>query len=144
MSPSGAVPMQRGPTCRSVVPSRRREWMSGSIIGESSQMPGPKGVRYEHTQAGIVIIASVGTAAVLAAVAAAVTREPGPAIVALLLLVVLSQTAAMTTRVADGMLEVRMGVGLIGRRIALRDVARVDVVRNSWIWGWGIRWTPRG
>jgi len=107
-------------------------------------MPGPKGVRYEHTQAGIVIIASVGTAAVLAAVAAAVTREPGPAIVALLLLVVLSQTAAMTTRVADGMLEVRMGVGLIGRRIALRDVARVDVVRNSWIWGWGIRWTPRG
>lgn len=107
-------------------------------------MPARKGVRYEHTQTGMVIIAMVGTSAVLAAVAAAVTREAGPAVVAILLIVVLTQMATLTTRVADGVLDVRMGVGLIRRRIVLRDVSRVDVVRNSWIWGWGIRWTPRG
>jgi hypothetical protein len=101
-------------------------------------------VRYEHTQIGSVTIAAIGTAILLAIVGAITTRHPGPAIVAAGLLVVLTLTATLTTSVADGVLEVRMGVGLVRRRIALSDVARVDVVRNHWIWGWGIRWTPHG
>jgi hypothetical protein len=100
--------------------------------------------RYEHTQIGSVTIAAAGVAILLAIVGAMTTRHPGPAIVAAGLLVVLALTATLTTRVADGVLEVRMGIGLIRRRIALSDVARVDVVRNHWIWGWGIRWTPHG
>ena len=100
--------------------------------------------RYEQTQIGAVMIAAVGTAILLAIVAAITTRHPGPAIVAAGLLLMLTLTATLTTSVADGVLEVRMGIGLIRRRIALSEVARVDVVRNHWIWGWGIRWTPHG
>jgi hypothetical protein len=100
--------------------------------------------RYEHTQVGLVTIAAVGAGIVIGIVGAIATGQPGPALVAILLIVVLAQAATLTTRVDDGVLEVRMGIGLVRRRIDLRDVARVDVVRTLWIWGWGIRWTPYG
>jgi hypothetical protein len=100
--------------------------------------------RYEHTQTGTVTIVAVGAPAVVSGVAAVVTRQPALAIVAVLLLVVLSQFSTLTTRVADGVLDVRMGRGPLRRHIDLRDVERVEIAHHLWMWGWGIRWTPRG
>lgn len=101
-------------------------------------------VRYEHTQVGHVLIVSILTPALVLFVAAAFTREPALIVVGAILLAVVTQMATLTTKVADGTLEVRMGPGLIRRRIDLRDVQQVAVVGRLWLWGWGIRLTARG
>lgn len=100
--------------------------------------------QYEHTQVGRVTIAAASAGVLIAAVTAVVTRNVAVAVVAAGLLAVLTQVGTLTTRVSDGVLEVRMGRGPFRRRISLKNVARVQVVRNFWIWGWGIRWTPHG
>jgi hypothetical protein len=51
---------------------------------------------------------------------------------------------SLTTEIADGELRCRFGIGLVRKRFPLRNIVRVEPVRNSWIWGWGIRYTPHG
>lgn len=36
------------------------------------------------------------------------------------------------------------GPGFPNYRLPLADVRSAQVVRNSWLWGWGIRWSPAG
>ena len=51
---------------------------------------------------------------------------------------------SLTIEILDGELCCRFGIGLIRKRFPLRHVVAVETVRNSWIWGWGIRYTPHG
>jgi hypothetical protein len=101
-------------------------------------------VHYRHTQVGHVTVVLVVAMVALAMGMAAWSGQAGPAIVGGLLLLVLAQFGSLTTTVDDEALELRMGMGVIRRRIPLRQIASVAVVRTSWIWGWGIRWTPHG
>ncbi|PJZ70721.1 hypothetical protein CH373_07280 [Leptospira perolatii] len=39
---------------------------------------------------------------------------------------------------------VRFGLGLIFRRIQMPDIINAKAVRNSWWYGWGVRYTPHG
>jgi len=41
-------------------------------------------------------------------------------------------------------IDVRFGVGLIGRRFDVADVRRCDRIRIGIWWGWGVHWTPSG
>jgi hypothetical protein len=50
----------------------------------------------------------------------------------------------LTVSVSDEALDVRFGVGLIGRRIALANISSARIVRNPWYYGWGIRRIPGG
>lgn len=34
--------------------------------------------------------------------------------------------------------------GFPNYRLPLADVRAVHVVKNSWLWGWGVRWSPAG
>ena len=101
-------------------------------------------VTYEHTQIGRVTIVTLIVAILVTLVIASTARQAPLAIVVALLAVLLTQFATMTTRVADGVLSVRMGAGIFRRRIALTNVRQVAVINHLWVWGWGIRWTPRG
>ena len=38
----------------------------------------------------------------------------------------------------------KFGMGLIRKSVPIAEIEEVKVVRNSWLYGWGIRWTPRG
>ena len=40
--------------------------------------------------------------------------------------------------------RIALGVGIVRRRIALREIVSCRPVRNAWWYGWGIRLTPRG
>lgn len=100
-------------------------------------------VHYEHTQVGYAMIATV-VVVVAVAIGAIVNGSDVPAIVPIALLVVLAQFGWLTTKVDDDALEIRMGMGLVRRRIPLAKIARADVVSTHWIWGWGLRWTPHG
>ena len=48
----------------------------------------------------------------------------------------------LTVVIREGEIEVRLGVGLIRKRYNLNDFMDVQVVRNRWYWGWGIRFVP--
>jgi hypothetical protein len=41
-------------------------------------------------------------------------------------------------------IDVRFGVGLIGRHFDVADVRRCDRIRTRIWWGWGLHWTPSG
>ncbi len=51
---------------------------------------------------------------------------------------------SLTTEIRDGVLHCRFGPGLFHKRFPLCEIVTVEPVRNSWIWGWGIRYTPNG
>lgn len=51
---------------------------------------------------------------------------------------------SLTVEITQGELRLRFGVGLIRKKIALREVTAAEKVRNKWYWGWGVRLTPHG
>lgn len=101
-------------------------------------------MHYEHTQIGSVTIVAIGLLAAMLLVAAVAVEAVALAVAAVFLLVMLAQFGWLTVKVDDEALELRMGIGLIRRRILLKTIARAEAVRTHWIWGWGIRWTPHG
>jgi hypothetical protein len=100
---------------------------------------------YRHTQVGWVIL---GVAAAVVALgwgglpteAAAAARGPLMLVATLIVLVF----GALTVEVDHEAVRLRFGVGLIRKRIPLRDVSSWREVRNPWYSGWGIRLGPGG
>src|SRR5262245_11421865 len=106
---------------------------------------------YRHTQFGwpIAIVTVVGLALALGltvSLSAATTASSRWLIVALFATIIAGFVLfyALTVEVDDAQLRVRFGVGLIGRRVALTDIARADLVRTKVWWGWGLHLTPSG
>jgi hypothetical protein len=100
---------------------------------------------YRHTQIGNLILGIVAVTFVALGVVgylAGTLHWMLPAMGLMALIAVLF--GSLTTEIADGELVCRFGIGLIRKRFPLRHVVRVEPVRNSWIWGWGIRYTPHG
>ena len=100
---------------------------------------------YRHTQTGWVIL---GVAAAVVALgwaglppeAAAAARVPALLIAAVLVLVF----GTLTVEVTQDAIRLRFGVGLVRKRIPLRDVSSWREVRNPWYAGWGIHLAPGG
>lgn len=105
---------------------------------------------YRHTQAGTVILVSMwGAALVLCLVVALVPGIPEPPRVVFTAAVVILLLGgylfgSLTVIVRDDVVEIRFGPGLIRKRYALSEFVQVSVVRNSWIYGWGIHLIPKG
>jgi hypothetical protein len=100
-------------------------------------------VPYRHTQVGWAIL---GVAAAIVAFvwttfpahAPAAGRLPPLVVVALVLLAF----GALTVEVDGDALRLRFGIGLVRKRIPIRDVQGWREVRNPWYSGWGIRLGP--
>jgi hypothetical protein len=104
-------------------------------------------MRYEHTQVGYVTGGAL--LAVLPLIYYAFMVENGELGVfgsAMLggfgVLAVLF--SSLTVKVTDQELLFYFGPGFWTRRVALDDILRVEVVRNSALYGWGIRYTRHG
>jgi hypothetical protein len=102
-------------------------------------------LRYHHTQFGTVIVVSLLLAAVLFAGLGRMTGLTplaviGPALMA----VFLALFYALTIEIDATHLSFRFGIGLIRKRIPLAEIVDAQLVRNSWIDGWGIHRTPHG
>ena len=50
----------------------------------------------------------------------------------------------MVTDIRDGEMTLSFGIGLIKKRIQLSEIKSAEVVRNKWIYGWGIRYWGGG
>jgi len=117
--------------------------------------PGPSGTDrsgkpwdwwYEHTQRGVLIIASVSSAIIFIL---AMTFLYGvvwiTAFVLCIMVFVLSICSTLTVSICDDTLWIRFGpIGLIRKNWPVADIASITIVTNPWYYGWGIRWTPSG
>jgi len=98
---------------------------------------------YRHTQIGwvtLLVVVAMGIFIYLAT-----TSEPDltPKLPYLILVIPLF-FSTLTTEVENRQLTVFFGPGIIRRTIDLGEVREVRVVQNSWLSGWGIRWTGTG
>lgn len=101
---------------------------------------------YRHSQTGILIMSLMGAVVLVTVVATALTPDAVViGIGTLLVFVVLgSLFYRLVIEVDSHAIRLAFGVGLIRRAIPVADVADARPVRNSWLYGWGIRLTPHG
>ncbi len=101
---------------------------------------------YRHTQFGTVIVVSIVT--VIPLTVLPVVWLAGTAAIAWLILgtlvAVLALFASLTVEIDAEHLRIRFGIGLIRKRFPLDQIDTCRPVKNSWIYGWGIRLTPHG
>ncbi len=105
---------------------------------------------YEHRQYGklwplgvlylIVIVVVVSTFGDEMGASGVVSMLLGGAVVALALAVF----SRLTVTVDTDEVQVAFGLGWPRKRIERSDVISHEPVRNSWIYGWGIRWIKGG
>jgi len=98
---------------------------------------------YKHTQIGYASII-IATAVVIGIIARAIfQRGVGfdwtvHAIVGVLIVAIAALFSSLTIHVAGGQLSWHFAIPTIRNSILLSDIARVDVVRNPIIYGWGM------
>ena len=108
---------------------------------------------YDHSQRGTTVIVSLGAGVALcAAVFVFVLRDPdaaqvgGPVAAFVLAILLASMTLFHRLRVvvSGAGVEVAFGFGWPRRVFPLTAIRGARVVRNSWLYGWGIRLIPSG
>ena len=102
-------------------------------------------IAYRHTQFGtvnVVIIIAILPLVILPAWLAGAAPLAWMILIFLLGVLVLFHNLTVTINGQD--LRISFGIGLIRKRFPLDQIASCQPVRNSWLYGWGIRLTPRG
>ena len=100
---------------------------------------------YRHTQFGtvnVVIILAIAPLTFLPAWVAG--AAPIAWLILVFLLGVLALFHSLTVTIDGRDLRISFGIGLIRKRFPLDQIESCQPVRNSWLYGWGIRLTPRG
>lgn len=102
-------------------------------------------ITYRHTQFGTVFAVAAGVIILIVALPVLLAGTPAVAgLIAILLLGILLLFHSLTVEIDDEHLRLRFGIGLIRKRFPLDEIDSCQPVRNSWLYGWGIRLTPRG
>jgi hypothetical protein len=114
--------------------------------GGTSQAEQPMATPYRHTQPGTLMIAALGVAATIAAVAAFTNLAPAArwalVTVAVGFIILAWLFSSLTVEVRAQELRWHFGPGLWRYRLALAEIAGAEPVRNSWLNGFGIRMRP--
>jgi hypothetical protein len=102
-------------------------------------------VSYRHTQVGYSMIAILVLGAAFMSASLVFCNGPHALVFAVGVLgLCLLLFPTLTAVVQGDRLCCFFGVGLIRRQIPVRDILSVSVVRNPWIYGWGLRSIPGG
>ena len=106
-------------------------------------------MNYTHTQIGTIALYSFGFGFAMCLVV--MINAPMPTFVrwlvggsASFLLFLGWLFSSLTIEITGEELTHYFGPGFWKKRYQLSDIESVEVVRNSWIYGWGIRLTPHG
>ncbi len=102
---------------------------------------------YHHRQTGKMILAMAAVFAIVFAFMIYADPTVPSWVLALVIgieLVLLWLFGSLNVTVWEGAVRVAFGPGLIRRTIAADRIRSVQVARNSWIWGWGVRIYPGG
>jgi len=103
-------------------------------------------IRYQHTQPGTLMLVAMLTAAVVTAAMAYMNPSPtarwfpwaippGFTLLAWLF-------SSLTVEVSDDAVHWHFGPGIWGYRIRLAEIESIQIVRNTWLNGFGIRMRP--
>ncbi len=102
-------------------------------------------VSYRHTQVGYLMIVVLGAGIFGLATSVAWSNRPLVLLLPIAILgVCLLLFPTLTAVVGEARLRCFFGAGLIRREIPVSDIVEVSVVRNPWIYGWGLRLIPGG
>ncbi len=102
-------------------------------------------IAYRHTQFGTVNVAIIIAIAPLTFLPAWMAgAAPIAWLILFFLLGILMLFYNLTVTIDDQDLRISFGIGLIRKRFPLDQIDSCRPVRNSWLYGWGIRLTPRG
>ncbi|MFZ2187779.1 MAG: hypothetical protein WAV46_04110 [Candidatus Moraniibacteriota bacterium] len=104
---------------------------------------------YKHTQIGyMMLVVTLAVLVLFTWVYITASAEPpsvdsGPnfavsAIMALILFI-LASFAMLTASIDENYLRIKFGYGIFARKFALNQIALVQVVKNHWYYGWGIK-----
>ncbi|MGA9600202.1 MAG: hypothetical protein WBS22_08115 [Methylocystis sp.] len=99
---------------------------------------------YRHRQIGWTIIIVLGLAALFAAAAGLATLRPTLLLVVAVTLLTGLLFSSLTIEVTANELVWFFGPGFLKRRVARSEIAKVELSRNKWWWGWGVHLTPHG
>ncbi|MBP7060370.1 MAG: hypothetical protein KBA91_00130 [Candidatus Moranbacteria bacterium] len=104
---------------------------------------------YKHTQLGylmmvvLLLILALFVRMYISALAEPSSVDSGPNLavsaVMVFVLVLLASFTTLTTSIDENFLRIKFGYGIFFRKFALREIAKVHVVKNRWYYGWGIR-----
>ena len=98
-------------------------------------------MEYKHTQIGILMIVVLGL--VIGTFISIVMQEGVPTqamIIMVLVIVLLSSFLSLTVTIREGMLKLKFGYGLYGKSFRVKDIVFAKAVKNTWYYGWGIRY----
>ena len=131
-------------------------WMQPTIMVTNLLIPdlsicGDQMSEYSHRQNGTLIKILVGIAIIWCLAIAVWGYASGELIgstislvVGLVLIFALVLFGSLTVQVTRKNINAAFGVGWIQFNIDVSKIQSAETVRNHWIYGWGIRWIPRG
>ena len=101
-------------------------------------------MQYHHRQFGTVIVAILAATIIIMSLPLIRSQEfhAIQAQVVLVLLAAIALFYALTIEIKDDTLYIRMGIGLIRKKVPLADIAQARVVRIPIYAGWGIHGLP--
>lgn len=99
---------------------------------------------YKHTQVGWYIILLVLPVCIGLAFLGMTDMAAAAIAIAALLLVVVGIFGFLTVTADEKSVGFHFGPGIISKRYTYDQIESVVQVRNSWIFGWGIRWYGPG
>ena len=100
---------------------------------------------YRHTQFGTVnVVITIALLPLVFLPAWLAGAAPLAWLILVFLLGVLVVFYNLTVVIDDAHLRIAFGIGLIRKRFPLDQIDSCQPVRNSWLYGWGIRLTHRG
>lgn len=100
---------------------------------------------YRHKQFGTVLVFVFAAAILLVLILAGqLGTHPMILLVLGLLALALVMFSSLTVMVTTSSLVFWFGPGILRKTVPLAQISQVEVVRNPWYYGWGIRFTPRG
>jgi hypothetical protein len=107
-------------------------------------------MRYERSQRGKLLIPSLIFAVAVLAVTVPIAIDEAPiaVVITVVVFVLVVGAVAMGSRmhvhVDETEVVASFAWGWPRRVIPMADIVAVDVVRNAWWMGWGLRWIPNG
>ncbi len=101
-------------------------------------------IPYRHTQFGVLTIATFIGVLAIAGVIFFQSKEVIGIVMAGVFVLIALAFSSLTVSVDGEAVRFFFGIGIIRKTYLLSDIESVRPVRNSWLYGWGIRYTPHG
>ncbi len=103
-------------------------------------------IRYEHTQRGTVLLATllVAVGFLVALDRLMPTGRGIPLLLTGILAICGFLFSSLRIRITDRLLQWQFGPGLIRKEVPLKEIERAELARTTFLQGWGIHYTSRG